>query len=247
VLQAIKSFKREIRMAWDNSKDALTWNVFRYLENTHQLSACLSDLCGIRVSVSELIYWSYSQKSNNIWNKLAEARAEFGEVPRRSSEPDLIVVSDKAIFWIEAKLTSSNNTVPTHPLDTKKYLSGGNHWYKQVFLTDYDSLACKQKKYELLRLWLLGSYVAAQSSKNFYLVNLVCAEKQRDIEQSFRPHIKLNDQRHFLRWSWEAIFRYISDNSPASREREDFREYFRGKTIGYTGRGKLQLAFPTIR
>ena len=42
LLHRIKTFKRESRMARDNSEDALTWNVFRYLERKKQLSDFLS-------------------------------------------------------------------------------------------------------------------------------------------------------------------------------------------------------------
>ena len=37
LLAAFKPFKRESRLARDNSEDALTWNVFRYLEKSGRL------------------------------------------------------------------------------------------------------------------------------------------------------------------------------------------------------------------
>jgi len=167
LLREIKTVKRESRMARDNSEDALTWNVFRYLEKTNQVAPSLSSLIDASVISPKLVYWSYSQTAQGVWPQLAWARAEFGEHPTRSSEPDLIIVSDTALFFIEAKLTATNKTTPSRQQYIKKYLTGGNNWYQRVFKTDYDTLAIQERKYELTRFWLLGSWIAAQLDYNF--------------------------------------------------------------------------------
>jgi len=43
----------------DNSEDAVTWNVFRFLERSKLLSEFLSKLCNSPVANPEIIYWSY--------------------------------------------------------------------------------------------------------------------------------------------------------------------------------------------
>lgn len=244
-LQAIKTVKRESRIARENSEDALTWNVFRFLEQTNQLSALLSFLTDSAITKPELIYWSHSQRANGAYQELNRARAEFGETLQRGSEPDLIVVSDTAIFFIEAKLTSKNETTPDSSdlANRKKYLTGSNHWYREVFKSNYEVVAIEAKKYELLRLWLLGSWIAAQLDRDFYLINLVLAEREKNIERIFHPHIKTNPRRQFSRLSWEEIYRYIFRNAPPSPKKDLLIDYFRNKTIGYNKRGQLQLAF----
>src|SRR3989339_1726901 len=167
LLKEIKKVKRESRMARDNSEDALSWNVFRYLEKTGNLSSYLSLTTETDIRDAEIIYWSYSQRSKGSWPALDAARDEFGETRQRGSEPDLIVVSKNAIFFIEAKLTATNNTMPSDPDNLKKYVSGADQWYQEVFISNYESLAIKAKKYELLRFWLLGSWIATQSKCNF--------------------------------------------------------------------------------
>jgi len=247
LLQAIKAVKRESRMVRDNSEDALTWNVFRYLEKTSQVAASLSFLIGASVTNPQLVYWSYSQATQGVWPELAQARAEFGEQPHRSSEPDLIVVSDNALFFIEAKLSATNETTPSRPQYTKKYLTGGNNWYQQVFKTDYATLAIQEQKYELTRFWLLGSWIATRLDCDFYLVNLVLEEREKDIEQLFKPHLRTNTRRHFLRWSWENIYRFVSRNAVGTQDRDLFTAYFENKTIGYNHFGELQAAFQVNR
>ena len=243
LLEEVKKVKRESRIARDNSEDALTWNTFRCLENTSQLANLLSHVTQASHSYAELVYWSYSQKVKGAWLELNKARKEFGENLQRSSEPDLIAVTDKALFFIEAKLTATNDTSPSDPNNRKKYLTGGSEWHKQVFVSDFDTVAIHAKKYELFRFWLLGSWLAKEMERDFYLLNVVLSERDTDIEALFIPHIQVNRQRQFKRLSWEGIYSYIAENVPDSRDKRMLSAYFQGKTIGYNRFGELRKAF----
>ncbi len=247
LFREIGTVKRESRMARDNSEDALTWNVFRYLEKTSQVDQSLSSLVDASVIAPRIVYWSYSQNAQSVWPELARARAEFGEHPTRSSEPDLIVVSDTALFFIEAKLTATNKTTPSRPQYMKKYLTGGSNWFQRVFRSDYDTLAIQERKYELTRFWLLGSWIAAQLDVDFYLVNLVLEEREKDIEQRFKSHLRSNNRRYFLRWTWESIYHVVSWNAAVTQTKDLFTSYFENKTIGYNHLRELQVAFQVIR
>jgi hypothetical protein len=243
LLETIKTEKRESRIARDNSEDALSWNVFRYFETTQQLAPLLSWMTQSEQQQPELIYWSYSQQANGAWPPLNKARNEFGENLQRSSEPDLIAVSEKALFFIEAKLTATNNTVPSNKHNRLKYLSGGDEWWKQVLISDYETVAIQAKKYELFRFWLLGSWLAKEIGRDFYLINIVLSEREANIEQQFSTHIRKTVNRHFKRISWEGIGSYVADNAPVNSEKSMLLAYFENKTIGYTRFGELQRAF----
>jgi len=229
----------------DKSEDAVTWNVFRFLERSILLSEFLSKLCNSPVANPEIIYWSYSQSQQNVWNELKRARAEFGEIPQRGSEPDLIVDSDDALFFIEAKLTATNETTPSNPKELKRYLTGGNNWYDAVFRFDYQTIASNEKKYELLRFWLLGTWIAKQQDLDFYLVNLVLSERERDIEAIFKKHIHENQRRKFVRITWEDIYQHISSSVVWGKDKDMIMRYFKNKTIGYEN-GELQRAFSIL-
>lgn len=62
---------------------------------------------------SRIVYWSYGQEEKNTWFRLGMAKKKFGEETARGSEPDVIIKNDKALFFIEAKLSSGNKTVPS--------------------------------------------------------------------------------------------------------------------------------------
>ena len=243
LLEAIKTVKRESRMARDNSEDALSWNVFRYLETTQQLARLLSWITQTEQQQAELIYWSYSQKAIGAWPPLNKARKEFGENLQRSSEPDLIAVSEKGLFFIEAKLTATNDTVPSDRNNRKKYLIGGDEWWKQVFISDYETVAIEAEKYELFRFWLLGSWLAKKMGRDFYLINIVLSGRETDIEQRFSSHIRKAANQQFKRVTWEEIGGYVANNAPTNSETSAFLAYFENKTIGYNRFGEIQRAF----
>jgi hypothetical protein len=151
----IFSVKRETeRIARDNSEDAVTWNVFRYLEKQKMLFGFLSSLTDASVGNCEVIYWSYShsQASSGCWSPLQQVREEFELNPTKGSEPDLIIKSNNALFLIEVKLNASNNTVPSSkdPAIKVNYENGGQGWYNQVFQSQFDEIAVIDRKYECL-------------------------------------------------------------------------------------------------
>src|SRR4030067_2701031 len=218
LLDKISMAKRESRMARDNSEDAVTWNVFRYLEKKNLIEGFISQLTSTTQEHAEVIYWSYSQKEGHAWTLLNKAREEFGEELKRSSEPDIIIKTDNGLFFIEAKLTSGNDTpsnekqIEEKIRNPKKYTTGGGNWFQNVFLTSYKEIVRKQK-YELLRFWLLGTWMAEQTGKEFYLINLVTEEKEKDIEAVFQRHIKEKAKLKFLRLTWESIYKHISQHN----------------------------------
>jgi len=245
LLHRIALVKRENRIARDNSEDALTWNIFRYLEKENLLSNYLSRFSKIEEKKPEVMYWSYSQTEKTTWSKLDQARQEFERNPAKGSEPDIIFKTDKTLFIIEAKLNATNNTVPSSkdPVVKEKYVNGGLSWYQNVFTLDFETLVVGNRKYELLRFWLLGSWMARQEGLNFVLINLVPAEKEKDIEEQFKKHILEEGNRTFLRDTWEGIYRFIQEAAVASTQKTLVLDYFQNKTSGYNYQRKLQRAF----
>ncbi|MDP2302550.1 MAG: hypothetical protein Q8N03_09015 [Ignavibacteria bacterium] len=240
LLESILKSKRESRISRERSEDALTWNVFRYLDKKNELVEWCSGFVKKRVSYTNIIYWSYCKNTNGTYPLLKEARAEFGEANSRGSEPDLIIETDKALFFIESKLMASNKTNPSNPNVTKKYLTGGSEWFSKVFKSPYSEIICNSK-YELMRFWLLGTWMASKTKKEFFLVNLVPIFMEEEIEANFGKHIIQNEQRKFYRLTWENMFSYI-DLKYRTDDEKLLSDYLLNKTIGYNSNGKLSRA-----
>jgi len=243
LFERIKKVKRESRIARDNSEDAVTWNVFRFLERNNLVESTLSSIIGVALKSSEVIYWSYSQQEKSSWFELNKAREEFGEEIKRSSEPDVIIKTDSTLFFIEAKLNAGNETNPGNISDSKKYKTGGNNWFSKVFKSDFKKVAIDEKKYELLRFWLLGTWIAERQKLDFYLVNLVLSGREKNIEAIFKRHIYETQSRKFIRITWEDIYQQILNSGLSRNDKDTMIKYFENKTVGYDWNGKLQRAF----
>ncbi len=246
LLDAIKEVKRESRMARDNSEDALTWNVFRFLEQSDLLGGWLESIVDTPVRNPRIKYWSYCPEAKGTWPSLDAARRAFGEIPKRDSEPDLIVETDDAIFWIEAKFLSGNETRPSNPNDSKQYITGCERWFDRVFQSPFGVVAVDKQFYELARFWLLGSWGTAQAGKRFYLVNLVRDQKERNVEREFGGHINVQSDRQFKRAAWEDLYRFVQGCDPGTGCVRVL-EYMEGKSAGYSTLRRLVPAFSIVK
>ncbi len=237
----IKTVKRESRISRDNSEDALTWNVFRFLDKLGLLSDFILQLLGKETNDSELILWSYSPNEKNTWDDLNKARLEFGETITRGSEPDIIIKTDKVLYFIEAKLNAGNKTKPRDIQNRKKYETGGNELFSKIFKFDYEKIVKEDRRYELMRFWLLGCWIAEKLNLEFEFYSLVKKTRETDIETEFGKHINQSDRRKFARITWEQIYDYIKTLENTEKQKLMI-DYFENKTVGYTN-GKLKKAF----
>lgn len=255
LFRAIKTVKRESRITRENSEDAVTWNVFRYLERKDLLPGFLNNYFAKAVNCAELILWSFNKngyprqcENYSGWFDLNAARLIFGETIARGSEPDIIVNTDTTLFFIEAKVTSGNETsgngevFDRHMKTPNGYTNGANGWYDMVFTSPYPDIV-RDQKYELLRFWLLGTWMAKQKNKNFVLANIVLRGKETTIESDFGKHIRQNNSALFKRMSWEDVYDYILKSGITDKDTDKMLNYFRNKTLGYDSKGDLIKAF----
>ncbi len=248
LLAAIRRVKRESRMARERSEDALSWNVFRHLETSGRLAPWLARLAVGNAPTAVVHYWSFEASTGNTWAPLAEARSAFGELEGRGSEPDLVVTTDDTHIWVEAKLGSTNDTKPSDVKGAKsRYTGGGGGWYSSVVSSPFDAVAVEMRRYELLRLWLLGSWSAAQNGKRFVLLNLVRDGFETDVPGFAEKHFRQGPDRLVRRVTWESIYRAIEAAPPHSVADEALLRFMKGKTLGYDSRGHLISAFALNR
>ncbi len=226
-----------------NSEDAISWNIFRFLERTNLLSGFLTELSNSSVGNPQIIYWSYSQSQQKVWNELEDAREEFGERPQRNSEPDILIKSNDDLFFVEAKLTAPNkidfnkNHTPKDKQERIERYSKGDYFLEQPVENTMDA-----GYYQLMRFWLIGAWIAEKRNLNFHLLNLVRKNDEKEIGSEFGKFIKQNEKREFIRVAWEDIHEYISTAGLLSEHKDKMLGYFRNKTI-YDTNGELEKAF----
>jgi hypothetical protein len=224
------------RLARERSEDAITYNVFRSIERAGRLPALIERLTGRPQQTADLVYWSYSMPDRDVLPLLGAARVAFGERLNRGSEPDLIAITPKDVVFIEVKVTSGNATRPSRPDALRRYEAAENRWYDEVLAADAHTVAEVHRKYELMRFWLLGSWMAKQAEKRFALISLTCGAQDPKLEAEFSPLLKETDNRRFAHWSWEAIAGWAADD-PATA---GVSEYLWSKSVGFDSDGRLR-------
>lgn len=248
LLRRMTGFKAESRMTRDNSEDALTVNVFWALRRLSLTAPVLSRLLNVPPVPPKMVFWSFDDDEGDhgsTWQPLAKARDEFGE-SGQGTEPDLILLTDQTLIFVEAKLTASNKVPAKGKIEKqlsspKKYSTGGDGWFEHVFAknTSFEQLV-RDQKYELMRNWVLGSWIAKNLGRSFVLVNLVREEAEQEIEQSFGRYLNSQPDRRFKRLYWEEIFR--DPLFAGTPEAKPLLNYAAKTTIGYRN-GTLVKAF----
>jgi hypothetical protein len=244
--EIIKVKRVKAQLHHDNSEDAVTWNVFTFLEKSKLLSGFLEELCHFPVGNLEAIYWSYSQSQHGAWDELRNARKEFGESERRGTEPDLIVKTDKLLLFIEAKLKSTNKTDFNRghtSVERKERINRYNRG--SAYLESSVENIIDAGYYQLMRLWLIGANIAENGGQNFYLLTIVRNDYERDVALEFGKYIRQDGRAKFIRVSWEDIHDYVLTAGKTHDDKDKILRYFRHKTIGYE-EGILQRAFSVV-
>jgi len=243
ILGRVDGGRKGSRMAADNSAEAVVWNVMRYMERNRLIAPIMKHRLGVDLRDPEVFYWTQGGKGEKGWTPFREAQKEFGESAGKSSVPDVIVHSEDALVFVKAKLVGENSTRPHGRRAGRKYEKGGRRWYERVFKSDYRQVAVEGRRYELMRFWLLGTWIAAREGKDFRLVCLVREGQEEGLEEDFGRHISEDPGRKFYRITWEDIYWDIEQSEQGQSGQDEMLRYFRNKVLGYGRRGVLLRAF----
>jgi hypothetical protein len=243
LLNRAKRAKVEREMTRDDSVDALVWNVFRFLDLQDLIIPVFEFLLQIELEEPQIIYWSYHSGEKSVWSKLVRASREFGEDAGAGAGPDIIIDSRNALIFIQAELAAGGEMEVPREKDAKKLVSGGRSWFSKVFMSDYEEVAGEEGCCRRMRLWLLGTWMAAQEGVDFYLLDLVREGEEEGIEVIFGKHLKEGPEKIFKRITWEKIYKGIADSYVPREGKQKIITYLENKTLGYDQNRRLVKAF----
>jgi hypothetical protein len=219
--------KNKIRRArFEKSEDTLTWSVFSHLEKRETMAVAAHALTGVawRGPV-EALYWGYNdQGPATLHDQLINVLKDLGESARRFSEPDLILHAPQAgLAFVEVKYASPNSP-DLEPDKAKRYLNAG---------VDYLQPDCaRMQRYELLRNWVVGCWLATRLDLPFWLVNLVRRGQETNIEHDFGQFLFQDSRHQFRRAEWEGLFEALRPILTQPGD-EAFWRYVQTRTINF--------------
>lgn len=204
------------RLAFESSEDAVTWTVFRYLQQQSQLGTVLG------MAHPRVLYWGAElptkpiSTSPDIEKSLREILLAIGDSPRSLSEPDIILVTDEAVCTIEVKYRADNSVQRDHPR-FPEYLNAAPGLFK-----DAGDVAASGY-YELTRNVVFTKLLAEKLNCRWKVINLgmprILASAERFAEQ-------LSDPSVFEIQTWPEVCRRIPQPSAAW-----FQSYLQQKVL----------------
>ena len=196
------------KFAFDTSEDAVTWTVFRYLQESHQLPQAV----GLQDEPEKLLFWGvqYPASADASVRSALEGilTTELAEDPFKLTEPDVILSCKDHLVFIELKYRSQNDKKP-HYKNFPRYLGPG----RDLFCAPSSAIE-QDGYYELVRNWVVGSLLARTLKKRFLLLNLA-AEKCAPSATQFAASLATTEDRKFQFIAWPDILKRLPKTSPA--------------------------------
>lgn len=201
--QAVNRANRESKLfkfCSENSEDAITWTVFRGLEQRGRLNALVAP--EHPSGEPALLLWGVplgGDRAPEVASALADVCQSLGEKANALSEPDAIVVWPELVVLVEAKFRSANELRPNYR-GFPRYLDR-----PELFAASSDEVAAAGY-YELTRNWRIGTALAERlQTPGFLLINLGPPEKIEVDADIFMTLVAQSPLREFASCSWSDV------------------------------------------
>jgi hypothetical protein len=234
ILNGASGKAETFRLGHENSEDALTWNVFRSLQEAGFLHALTPLLCDCREPVEPTLYlWGRRVDGSEIgpFEELAAARQGFEPTHRQQTEPDVVLrLPGWGWVFVEAKFGS--------PVTTARKAEKMEAWLRRYAdrasgLIDLDGIAdvgLPPNKFpeQLLRNAVFASWVARRTGEEAHVVLLAREREMTPVEEWFDRCVAEDAGVTLSRLSWEEIYQALSDHEALGM----LRAYLEGKSYG---------------
>lgn len=230
------------RLGAERSEDALSWNVFRSLQEAGKLKTLAESITGIRSPIEPVLYlWGICTTGDSCepWNLLVEGRKRFESnlpVERPLTEPDIALhLPGKYLILIEAKFTSKNTFYKQGPRANASSLTKEElveiYQDNELQILNVDAAEKAERVfYQLWRNTVFAEWMSQLDHRNTkaFHVNLVMDGQDVDSAFEFRRMVTERYQGRFQRMTWEQIYRQVATDPKLPR----LKKYFETKTAG---------------
>lgn len=202
----------EAYLSRPNSEDALTWNVFRSFQKTGKMRAkAIEDIFGIS-SVDHILFWGcdveQSSEAQQVLNCLI--RGIDGRHGGTMTEPDLVIIAEKEVAFVECKLNRNGYQSPWKAQGTgaeKRY-----HTYiKKCGFGELEQIENWREVYQLLRQYIYSKTMATVLKKKPLVIPLINENHLEGWLGFYEPLRKFNPKIFRSFTTWQAIYKHIKE------------------------------------
>jgi hypothetical protein len=247
LLRASRGERPAPSLGLETSEDALIWNVFRWCEKADALPGLLERWTGRPCYDGRLFYWGWDEERERSFDALRHARSAFQEPDEGATEPGLMIQTPESLFLLASRAFSAGSTRTENHLQAPgiwtDYEAAASGWAHQVLAQSCCDLVADSGAYELLRLWLLGTWMAARLEKEFVLVYLTPAAWGQGVLRPVLPRLRGGKGSLVVQASWEDVFQHVSEEHCHAPGAKALLSYLKDKSAGYGRDGLLRRAF----
>jgi hypothetical protein len=234
----------------ESSEDALSWNVFRWLEASGSLPALLERWVGRPAYGGVPLYWGYDRERERVWDALRHTRSAFAEPDDDLTAPRVLVSSDELLVLVAARAFSAGFRRQPGRGPSERwpdYETGASAWADEVLAGPCGDLVAEPSRYELLRLWLVGSRRAHALERDFFFVHLVPQAWSEGALGELLPRLRQGAARQVVQATWEEVHGFIAEECSTRPGATVLLSYLEEKSAGYDRQGRLRRAFSLAR
>jgi hypothetical protein len=191
---------KQMKFCFETSEDAVTWTVFRGLEQQGRLDALVAPQRPL--GEPRLLLWGVpisGAGGPETASALADVCRSLGETANALSEPDVVVAWSDILVFVEAKFQSGNERRPNYR-GFERYLDRPD-----LFAVSPEEVAA-DGYYELTRNWRIGTALAESLRiPGFLLLNLGPPEKIEVDADLFGALVARSPAHDFASCSWSDV------------------------------------------
>lgn len=231
------------RLGYEKSEDALTWNVFRSLQEAGCLHQFARLVTGRDIAAEPMLFLWGMQSSGDLfapWPLLAGARVRFEShlpVNRPHTEPDIaLYLPGVYLILVEAKFTSPNTASVHGPRKDGRSLTLAElldiYSDDELRILDLEKArAADRVYYQLWRNMVFAEWMSLHAGQGTrgYLASLTRAGQEGDSCRHFAGLIRGDFTDRFAHVAWEDINALEAVSRPPLAR---LRRYFQTKTAG---------------
>jgi hypothetical protein len=226
------------RLGHEHSEDALTWSVFRSLQEAQLLHLLVPLLSDTEAAGEPELFLSGRKVLPNAleeWEQLAEARKHFEPTHDQQTEPDAVLhVPGWGWVFIEAKF-GAKVTAPANPDKMRKWLELYPRKADRVLQSPEVLAKIEREEFpeQLLRNIVFADRLRQETGEHAHVVLLARAKEETKVEDRVARCLTADADVTFSRLSWEQVYKAL----PSDPKLATLRHYLENKSY------RLQRAF----
>ena len=203
-----------------NSEDALTWNVFRTLQLGRKPGLeVISDIFGIS-KVYRILFWSCDVEHHGEEQQLLNIliRTIDGKHQGTMTEPDLVIITEGEVVFVECKLNQNGKTSPW-----KAQGAGAEKRLKTYIekFPELKSISDWKTVYQLIRQYVFAKSLSEYLKKKPFIIPLINGIHKGILSPYYSkvkesPINKKNIFRNFI--TWQDIIKIISSSNLSNKK-----------------------------